>query len=99
MPAPHTLVLVPSPVFPSHRQQGPVASDTAGAALRGCQRVPCHDSNPSLYNLQPILNLALSFGDFPALTHSTIAGASELQHRSFLCTSTASVPAAEGGGL
>lgn len=66
-----------------------------GAALR----VPCHDANPSHYKLRLILDLAMSLGDFPVLTHSTIARASELQHRSFLCINTASVPAAEGGGL
>lgn len=80
MPAPHPLVLVPSPVFPSRRQQGPVASDSSRSSSEGLQSVPCHDTDPSHYNLQLILNLAMSFGDFPVLTHSTIAGASELQH-------------------
>lgn len=51
----------------------------AAVALTGCRRVPCQDADPSRYNLELILNLAMSFGDFPALTHSVVAGASELK--------------------
>lgn len=60
------------------------------AATTGCRRVPCQDADPSCYNLELVLNVVMSFGDFPVLTHS--ARASELQHRSSLCTNAGLCP-------
>jgi len=62
------------------------------AATTGCWRVLRQDTDASHCNLELICNLAMSFGDFPLLTHSAIARASELQHRSSLCMNAGLCP-------